>query len=203
LEGHAGRETVWKWNEPGGLDMKRFLLTTASLVGLGIAAPAFAQTNDSYIDQVESGNTATVGQMAGGVDNYSSIRQEGTRNTANVVQGGSGGNASSGAGGVSTGNEDWWDNRSWILQYGTGHTADVSQMGIGAWNSSRIEQHGQNQYTKVVQDGESNNLSEVKQFGALSALNNATVEQGGAASISNSSAVTQSGSGNTATVIQK
>jgi hypothetical protein len=202
LEGHAG-ETVWKWNETGELHMKRFLLTTASVVGLGIAAPAFAQTSDSYIDQIESGNSATVSQAAGSVDNYSSIRQEGTGNTATVVQGGSGGNAVSGVGGVSTGNEAWWDNRSWILQYGTGHTAEVRQLGIGAWNSSRIEQRGQDQYANVVQDGASDNWSEVKQFGDLSALNNATVEQGGAAGISNSSSVTQSGSGNTATVIQK
>src|SRR5919108_3824472 len=146
--------------------MKRFLLATASVMGLGIAAPAFAQTSDSYVDQIlGSNNTATVDQTAsGGANNLSDVEQTGTGNTAKVTQSGSGG--SGGSGGRGGSGEAWWDNESWILQNGTGHTAEVIQMSKGGWNSSEIQQFGRDNFAKVEQWGESDNWSRVIQYDA-------------------------------------
>jgi hypothetical protein len=180
--------------------MKRFVLGAASVMALGTAAPGFAQTSSSYIDQIDTGNTATVGQTAAGsVDNFSKISQEGTGNTAKVVQSGVIGRGGSGSGGASDGSEEWWDNKSWILQYGTGHTAEVIQIADGGLNSSNIKQNGMDNYATVKQHGASDSWSDITQS---SANNSATVDQSGVVGVGNYSNVTQSGSNNTATVTQ-
>jgi trimeric autotransporter adhesin len=183
LERRAGREMVWYWRI-GELEMKSFVLAIASVVAVGIAAPAFGQASD----QIGPGNTATVSQTAsGGADYFSDLYQEGTGDMAKVTQSGIGGSRSSGIDGDSGDSENWWDNESWIHQYG-GNSADVSQTISDALNSSSIRQEGNDNIATVSQYGESDNSSAIIQYGAN---NSATVNQSGAAGLSNSSSVTQ------------
>ncbi len=75
--------------------MKRYLLLAATAASLAFASSAYAQTNDSLIDQ-DGTQTATVNQTAGSATNNSDIFQEGAGSgLAEVTQIGGGSNNTS------------------------------------------------------------------------------------------------------------
>jgi trimeric autotransporter adhesin len=191
--------------------MKRFLLTTASAVALGMAAPAMGQValpiegpiagqSDSQIDQIDKFNSATVSQSAlsDRTGNYSEIKQ-GSHNTANVKQ--SGTNTL---------------NRSIIDQAYDNNTANeltgalvegarVVQEGDGNRNNSTVTQKTTNQTTS------GGNTADVWQYGFGNENTSAIIQDGFSNAvmvwqsgdhIRNNSTVNQTGSENSAHVIQ-
>lgn len=133
----------------------------------GVAALAITGAfNDASIIQISDGNRVLT-------------NQQGTSLSANVTQGGDGGNTST------------------VTQTGTGVAAllnaDVLQE--GADNTSTINQGGTNQTSDVTQLGE-DNLSDIIQTGSG---HTATVSQ---SSDLNQSFINQAGAGHSATVTQ-
>jgi hypothetical protein len=199
--------------------MKRFLLTTASAVALGMAAPAMGQVkpeevirgqSDSWIDQIDGHNSAIVKQSSTsasatdpskGTGNLSIIEQ-GSYNAAYVEQSG-----------TDSLNESRikqdTDNDSTNLNSGDVAGAKVVQTGTGNKNVSRVTQKktelaGGTQWgsntADVWQYGSSaDNTSDIIQDGFANAV---IVWQSGA-DISNNSTVNQAGQYNQATVEQK
>jgi len=152
--------------------MKKTILAGASIIALGVASPAFAQST-STVTQTGTGNQADVTQENA---NTSDINQVGDNNDADVVQNGI----------------DTTGNDSDIDQTATGsNTASVTQ-GAGSNGS----------FADVLQDGTSdNNLALVNQFSTqvstaeiiqTDALNGfAEVNQGGGNGLNNFAAVVQ------------
>jgi hypothetical protein len=181
--------------------MTRF--TSAAIIALafGLASPAFAQppaatvgTNASTIDQINSGNSATVSQsVAGGAGNTSEINQKGG-DVANITQIGTGGTlnyskveqqgnnqysngltgAVAGASVYQEGNYNW--NESTVKQKGSGgNTASIWQHGNSNWNISTVDQDGAHNAAAINQSGNwATNESNVSQTGNY---NNASVTQ--------------------------
>jgi hypothetical protein len=178
--------------------MKRILLTTASAVALGMAAPALAQVPDatrgqseSWIDQINTNNSATVRQSASVTTGNVSDINQGNFNSANVDQSGSNTlnksiidqaeyNSSTNllTGGVEGANVvqrgDFNNNLSTITQKTTSstaglgdNTADVLQEGVNNINTSGIIQDGFANAVVVWQGGEDiRNTSTVNQTGS-------------------------------------
>jgi hypothetical protein len=194
--------------------MKRFLLTTASAVVLGMAAPAMGQgrpdrpeegLSESWIEQIGSENSATVTQSSsasGKETGNLSIIDQGSHNTAKVDQ--------SGSGTLNTSiiEQADWNNGTNEL---TGEDVDgarVVQKGNLNRNTSKVTQKTTtkskdigNNTADVLQDGTGiANESVIIQDGFANAV---IVWQDGDGGIKNSSNVTQSGSNNSAHVIQK
>lgn len=196
--------------------MKKVLLTIASLAIMATSAMAFPGPgpiwqptdfrNESYIVQTGTVSWASVTQY--GDQSYSTISQKGFNDTATVVQNSdccfTGG---CGCGGSWLGfpifTETQYQNFSSIKQFGAGfHDAYVNQKGDG--NQSWIEQSGNKDSAKVVQNGGFNysdieqkgfgvNKAEVTQIGDLNAsyidqnngVNTALVNQNGFMNYSN------------------
>jgi hypothetical protein len=156
-----------------------------------MAAPAMAQSSTSDIDQIGTGNIATVTQSGSSAVNDSGIIQDGVGNEATVTQSGS----------SSIGNT------SDISQTGNGNDATVTQIGSGAGgdtNTSTVTQTGNlNDATVSQGDLVLSNTSTIIQTGNE---NTATVTQGdppnGVNAGPNTSTVTQIGFSNDALVNQ-
>ena len=149
--------------------MKNLLATAASVLVLGLAAPAMAvDSNNSNVNQDGYGqtveveqigsrgavNTSTIEQGLGAGDsyyNYAKVTQDGTRGLKNT----------------STIYQDGVSNISLVDQKGDGRGGDQ--------NTSTIDQDGTGNFAKVTQsDTINNNYSYVKQNGSYNA---ATVNQ--------------------------
>jgi hypothetical protein len=189
--------------------MKRILLTTASVAALGMAAPAMAQIvldpikgqSDSWIDQINTNNTATVTQSASiTTGNVSDIKQR-DFNAASVDQSGS-----------TTLNKSIIDqadyNNSSNFLTGAVEGARVVQRGDFNTNNSTVTQRTTNAATTdvgdntadVLQEGVNNkNMSGIVQDG----FSNAVMVWQSGADINNNSTVNQTGSANAASVIQR
>jgi hypothetical protein len=99
--------------------MRRFVLMTASVVALGMAAPATAQAlgpNDAFIDQIGDRNGATVSQTGSSGSGKGSDIDQISGNAAEVTQAGKGKLNKS-------------TMRAYVIQLGAGRTND--QNGVG------------------------------------------------------------------------
>ncbi|MDJ0979426.1 MAG: hypothetical protein QNI87_12945 [Erythrobacter sp.] len=114
--------------------MKTSVLLSASALALAMGSPAFAQANQSQIDQTGTANDALVTQA--GVENVSDVEQDGENNTAIVTQR----DLEPGTVGFSTP-----ANASDVQQFGQGGYALVDQTtreAGGPGNSAKITQYG-------------------------------------------------------------
>ncbi|MFW8595246.1 hypothetical protein [Cribrihabitans neustonicus] len=188
----------------------RHLLLTAALVSAAAAPPLLA--NDSMVEQIGAGNTATVTQT-GGTGGSSDIYQTGDDDSASVIQsdgGGSGTNIAEidqlGGSGIQTASITQANSTS-----GAVNTATILQDSTEGGNSAEIEQTGSDN-TAAAQQGPgaassgppasiTNSSTEIIQAGTG---NTATTDQivGSNGGDNNQASITQSGSFNTAGVIQ-
>lgn len=159
--------------------MKKLFATAASVLVLGLATPAMAQSSSSTIDQIGYSQDATVNQYGAGannisaieqgkniagsnlntvtttqwgsnnIENYSTVKQDGVDNDASVIQSGDG----------------WLNDYNWslITQTGSENTASVSQSNLSLNNFSTIDQDG------------AKNLANVTQGGGINVLNNTSI----------------------------
>jgi trimeric autotransporter adhesin len=110
--------------------MKRFLLTTASAVALGMAAPAMGQVvkpedairgqSESWIDQIDGNNSAIVKQSS-----TAASATDSTKGTGNLS----------------------------IIEQGSYNAAYVEQSGTDSLNESRINQDTENDSSNLNSDG--------------------------------------------------
>ena len=170
--------------------MKNFFATAASVIVLGLAVPALADSNTSATYQNGTGGQSiNVTQVGSAATNNSAVYQgyynaTSHDNRARVEQLGS----------------DATDNTSNVVQDGSFDKAHVHQQGSGVIISSSIGQSGSGNRARVNQDGSAglNNSSSIGQVGDN---NRADVMQTGIGN-SNKSVISQSGSSHRATVKQ-
>jgi len=117
------------------LEMKKTILTGASILALSIAAPALGQ-NISDVDQTGAGNNAGVTQSGDGND--SDVDQDGDSNTATVGQ-------------------DGTDGVAGVLQTGNSNTTTIDQTSIEGFID--VVQDGDSNIANVTQNDASGNDS--------------------------------------------
>ena len=204
--------------------MKNIFATAASILVLGLAMPAMAQSSSSTVNQIGYYNGVSVNQIGTGAVNDSKIQQglinnnsahnladvqqngyniqtnkseigqDGIKNEAYVVQGGNG------VGGDTNG--------STIKQNGVKNVSSVTQANVEYDNKSGIVQNGIENLATVDQGNilgnNLNNKSDISQSGYS---NEAHVYQGGGLSVNNSEIVQDDplgfGGNNYAEVTQK
>lgn len=199
--------------------MKNLIATAVSVLALGFAAPAMAQTNSSTINQLGSSQTVNVDQIGAAANNSSTVSQGlnwggSADNTANIGQAGT-----VGMNNISNAIQDGWNNLLKLDQSGNGFDGDVNfsytnqagsdnqievvQGNLVTDNTSLIDQYGNDNVAKVQQGGGlGENLINDSSIDQDGSANHATVHQGGAGVVSNSSFVAQGGGGNIANVNQ-
>jgi hypothetical protein len=241
--------------------MKTIFATAASVLALGFAMPAMAQSNTSNAFQTGTSNSVDVEQLGAGAKNTSTIKQGqtkpgssfnsatveqkgklGIQNTSTITQDGNGNKATTLQGGANefpffpvdrndssitqNGNnsvavvkqgEMFGRNYSDVQQIGDDHIAKVTQGGVGASDVTAPEQQGANRGPNeswIVQTGKgheayveqggflADNFSDIKQDdGDVSGGNNWAKVDQGGSSV-NDSYITQHGTLNTADVLQ-
>ncbi len=171
--------------------MKKYSVLAASILGLSVSTPAFADdtVNLSNIDQVGTAVTSNLTQTGDRNHNTSDIEQglvvSGDTLSVQALQTG----------------EDT-TNEAQIKQDGSSQSINLEQRGLGFTdNFASITQDGTNNFADVLQNGTGNNNdSFITQHGA-GALNTVDVQQGGTGSTNNST-VNQTGGGLVANVVQ-
>lgn len=205
--------------------MKRTILTSASILALSIAAPAFAQTAPTAPASPSAAPGTPECAVAG--NNCSLIDQEGTNSTATVLQSGSANTSdvdqkAGTVGGVVNVTQSGSGAQSYVLQENAGIAgfptkATVNQSGAGA-ESTILQTNTRNHAASVTQNGDSRSF--IAQNGGLDTsaevlqqggdLNTAIIFQeggnkanvGDAVPNNNNGGIIQTGSSNNAEVYQ-